>query len=201
LAARPLAAQWRIEAWLGDAWSARSTLTVGQANQPDLAVHAKWSTKPFAPTWVYSGRIAKWSGDAAWAFELMHHKIYLDNPTAEVQFFRVHNGMNFLLAERLWHKSGWEFGVGVGPVLAVPVSSVRGRIYDQSSGLLRSHYEFAGPGLQLNLARRLKLLPHAYGSLSLKLTATELHLSIVEGTAVTPNFAVHLQYGVSLQGK
>ena len=196
-----LGAQWRLEAWLGEAWSVPTPVTFTQFNQPKLRVNGDWSTRPFAPTWYYSGRIARWSGDAAWAFEYMHHKIYLDNPPPGVQFFRVTNGVNYLLGERLWRKRGWEYGVGAGPLYAVPVSSVRGVVYDNAHGIFHSQYELAGAVVQANLARRLRLLPFTFGTLSLKATAGYLHVHIANGHAVTSNFALHAQYGISLQTK
>jgi hypothetical protein len=197
----PAGAQWRLEAWLGQAWSVPSPVTFSQINQPAIRVNGDWSTRPFAPTWYYSGRIAKWSGDAAWAFEYMHHKIYLDNPPPGVQVFQVTNGVNFLLAERLWRKHGWEFGAGAGPLYAVPVSSVRRLVYDNAHGIFHSQYELAGAAVQANLARRLRLLPFTFGSLSVKATGGYLHVHIANGHAVTSNFALHVQYGLSLQSK
>ena len=201
LGAAPLSAQWRIEAWLGEAASAPSEVTFSQINQPEISAHATWSTKPFAPAWIYAGRIARWSGDGAWALEYMHHKIYMDDPPPEVGFFRVTNGMNFLLAERLWRRNGWEYGVGAGPILAVPGSNVRGVEYNNAHGFFHSQYELAGPGLQVNIGRRLRLLPFTYGSLALKATAAYLYLHIANGHAVTSNFALHAQYGLSLQNR
>ena len=194
-----MAAQWRVEAWLGEAWNAPSRVTFSQINQPVLTADGTWSTRPFAPAWIYAGRIAKWSGNRAWAFEYMHHKMYLDNPPSGVGYFQITNGANFLLAERLWSRSGWEYGVGAGPVLAVPGSQVRGLIYNNSHGFFHSQYELAGPGLQLNLARRLRLLPFTYGSVSLKATAAYLHVRIGDGHAATMDYALHFQYGLSLQ--
>ena len=131
----------------------------------------------------------------------MHHKMYLDNPPTPVQLFQVTNGANFLLAERLWRRNGWEFGVGSGVVMAVPGSAVRGLVYDNSHGFFHSQYELAGPGFQLNLARRVRLLPYTFGSLSLKATIAPLHLSIADGHATTIDYAVHLQYGISVQNR
>ena len=200
-AVAPLRAQWRLEAWLGQAWSAPSQVTFSQFNQPEIRVNGDWATRPFAPTWYYAGRIAKWSGSAAWAFEYMHHKIYLENPPPGVQVFQVTNGVNFLLGERLWRRRGWEFGVGAGPLYAVPVSSVRGLVYDNAHGIFRSQYELAGAALQANVARRIRLLPYTFGSLSVKATAGYLHVHIANGHAVTGNFALHVQYGLSLQSR
>jgi hypothetical protein len=196
-----LAAQWRVEGWLGDAFSLPTPATFSQVGQPDIHVNAHWSTRPGAPTWYYAGRIARWTGDAGWAFEYIHHKIYLDNPPADVEYFQVTNGVNFMLGERLWRRHGWEFGVGAGPLYAVPVSSVRGLVYNNAHGIFHSQYELAGLGVQGNLARRLRLLPFTYGSLSLNVTGGYLHVHIANGHAVTTNFALHVQYGLSLQSK
>lgn len=196
---RAAGAQWRSELWLGTAWNAPSRLTFDQLNQPELSVDAKWSTRPFDPAWVYAIRFSRWSGDAAWAFEYMHHKMYLDNPPPEVGYFRITNGVGFLLAERLWRRGGWEYGVGAGPVMSVPYSEVRGLPYDQGHGFFHSQYELVGPGVQVNLTRRLRLLPFTFGMVSLKATAAHLHTHIADGHATTWDYAVHLQYGLSLQ--
>jgi hypothetical protein len=201
LLAAPLQAQWRVEGWLGDALNAPTTVTFRQANEPPITAQALWSTRPFAPTWVYAVRFAHWKGAAAWAFEYMHHKIYLDNPPPCVAYFRVTNGVNFFLAERLWRRQGWEFGVGATPIFAVPVSEVRGLVYDNAHGIFHSQYELSGFGLQANLARRVRLVPFTYGTLALKATAAHLYLHIGDGHAVTDNFALHIQYGLSLQSK
>lgn len=201
LPALPAAAQWRVEAWFGDAWNARSPLTFKQAGEPDIKVTPDWSTRPWRPTWYYSGRVAKWSGDRGWAFHYIHHKLYLDNPPPEVIRFRITNGVNILLAERLWRKNGWELGLGAGPALTVPFSTVRGRSYGKSDGIWGSRYDLGGATLQGGVARRMKLLPYTYGSLTAKVTATTISAKIADGRATTMNYALHLQYGLSLQSK
>ncbi|MEP6589878.1 MAG: hypothetical protein ABJC19_01740 [Gemmatimonadota bacterium] len=198
----PLAAQWRLEAWFGDAYNARAPLTIHQDGQPDIKVNANWSTRPWRPTWYYSGRISKWSGSSAWAFEYMHHKLYLDNlPLPEVTAFRVTNGVNHLMVERLWRTKGWEYGVGAGPILSVPITTIRGKSYGKSDGIFGSRYELDGAVLSGNLARRLKLLPYTYGSLTVKATIGYLNLDVADGNATTMNYALHFQYGLSLQSK
>lgn len=198
----PLAAQWRLEAWFGNAINARAPLTIHQDGQPDIRLTADWSTRPWRPTWYYAARIAKWSGERGWAFEYMHHKLYLDNlPLPEVVAFRITNGVNHLLAERLWRSKGWEYGVGAGPILAVPISNIRGKSYGRAVGVFGSKYELDGAVITANLARRVKLLPFTYGSLSVKGTIGYLNVGVADGNATTMNYALHFQYGVSLQSK
>ncbi len=200
--AAPLAAQWRMEGWFGNAASLPTTLTLSQDGQPDIKVDAHWSTRPWRPTWYYSFRIAKWSGNRAWAFEYMHHKLYLDNPPMpEVIRFRITNGVNNLLVERHWRvKGGWELGVGAGPALAVPVSTVRGKSLSKADGIFDSSYELAGATALGTVAHRLKLFPYTYGTFAIKATVTPLSVSIAEGRGKLINYALHFQYGLSLQG-
>lgn len=177
-------------------------MTFSQLGQPDLSVLADWSTRPYIPAWVYAVRISPWSSGTAWAFEFMHHKMYLDNPPPGVRFFQITNGVGFLLAERLWRRRGREIGVGAGPILSVPGSTVRGLAYDNSHGFFHSQYGLVGPRFQASLGQRLRLLPFTHGLLSLKATAAPfLHLHIADGHATTSNFALHLEYGLSLQNK
>ena len=197
--AMPAGAQWRGEVWLGTAWSLPSGLTLAQANQPAISSDGSWSTQPYAPAWVYAVRVSRWSGDAAWAFEFMHHKMYLDNPPPGVAYLRLTNGVGFVLAERIWRSHGWEYGVGAGPVLGVPISRVRDLVYNNAHGFFHSQYELMGPGVQLNLGRRLRLLPFTYGMLAVKATAAHLHVHISDGHGTTSNLALHIQYGLSLQ--
>jgi hypothetical protein len=199
----PAGAQWRGELWLGDAWSLPTRLTISQINQPEISTVATWSTRPFVESvaWYYAFRVSHWSDNAAWAFEDMHHKLYLDNPPPGVAYLRVTNGVNFFLAERLWRRHGWEFGVGAGPVLAVPISEVRDLIYNNAHGFFHSQYQLAGPGFQVSLQRRMRLLPFTYGMLALKATAAPLYLDVADGHATTSNFALHVQYGLSLQSR
>jgi|CXWL01.1.fsa_nt_gi hypothetical protein len=199
LGAVPVAAQWRAEAWFGDAWNARAPITFRQDGQAEIKLTPNWSTRPWRPTWYYSGRIAKWSGERGWAFHYMHHKLYLDNPPAEITAFRITNGVNMLLAERLWRKNGWEFALGAGPTLIVPFSTIRGKTYGRVEGIFGSRYDLGAASIEAGVARRLKLLPYTYGSLTAAVTVTSISAKIADGRATTMNYALHLQYGLSLQ--
>ncbi len=199
--AAPLSAQWRLEAWFGDAWNAPTDLTLTQDGHPDIVVDADWSTRPWRPTWYYSGRVSRWSGNSAWAFEYMHHKLYLDNPPEDVIRFRITNGVNHLLIQRHWRVHGWELGVGAGPTLAVPVSTVRGESYGEANGIFGSRYNLSGGTVMATVARRVKLLPYTSGSFAIKTTLTRLDVPIANGRGKLDNFAVHFQYGLSLESE
>ncbi len=200
--ATPARAQWRAEGWFGDAWNVPTTLTLSQQGQPDIAIDADWSTRPWSPTWYYAVRISRWSGNTGWGFEYNHHKLYLDNlPQPDVTRFRITNGVNHLLAQRFWRRRRWELGVGAGPTYAVPISTVRNKSYGTRNGVFGSRYEFSGATVQGSIARRFKIVPYTYGSLTAKTTATYLNVPIADGHAKLMNYALHLQYGIGFQSR
>lgn len=196
--AAPVRAQWRLEASLGDAWSLPTTVTFDQAGLPAISQTGDWSTRPFKPTYYYTGEISHWSGTAGWAFDYTHHKIYLDNPVAGVQYFRITNGVNFFVGERVWKLGPFDYGVGAGPVMVVPVSSIRGQVYNHAHGIFGSQYEFGGGVLQGSIRRRLRIFSLLSGVLSVKATAAYLQVRINDGHARTVNLAIHAGYGISI---
>jgi hypothetical protein len=80
-----------------------------------LLQNAKYHTEPFNESPYYAWRLAKWSKNRAWEFELVHHKLYLSNPPAEVQHFEVSHGYNLITINRAWLLRGfiWRFGAGL----------------------------------------------------------------------------------------
>jgi hypothetical protein len=198
LVAAPLHAQWRLDAELGDAWSLPTSVTFDQAGLPAISQTGDWSTRPFKPTYYYTGDVSHWSGNRGWAFVYTHHKIYLDNPVAGVQYFRITNGVNFFVPERVWRWRGLEYGLGAGPVMVVPVSSVRGLVYNKAHGIFGSQYEFGGGVLQATLQHRFHVFWFLSGVASLKGTASYLRVHISNGHAQTVNLALHAGYGLSI---
>jgi hypothetical protein len=127
--------------------------------------------------------------------------MYLENPPAGVEYFRITNGVNFWMGERLWRRHGWEFGLAAGPVFLVPISKVRGQVYDKSDGIWGSQYELGGAVLSAEVERRVKLLPWVYGEVTVRGTASHLSANVADGKARMMNYALHLNYGLSLQSR
>jgi len=195
-----VAAQWRLDGWFGDAWSARTPLTFRQDGEPDIRVTPDWSTRPFTPTWYYGARIARMSGARGWGVEFVHHKLYLDNPPEpEVTRFWITNGVNSILAQRILPLGKQELSIAAGPTWGVPRSTVRGKTYSFTLGKEGGRYDFAGWTGQVGVTRRMKIGPHVYGVLGVKGTVSTLDVPIAGGRAATTNLALHVNYGLSLQ--
>lgn len=200
LTAPPAAAQWRLEGWFGDAWNARTPLTIAQEGEAVIRVTPNWSTRPWTPTWYYGARVSRWSGGSGWGVEYLHHKLYLDNPPApEVTKFWITNGVNIVLLERLLRVGKYELALGAGPTWVVPRSVVRGEEYDFTDNVFGSRYDFGGWTGAVGITRRVQVVPRVHGTLSVKATASLLDVPIARGRAETTNLALHVGYGISLQ--
>ena len=201
LAAAPLPAQvsWSAQLATGSAYSAPMTLAVRQAGAPELRVRARYSTRPFRDAPYYAYRFARWAsrGDGAraqaWELELVHHKIYLENPPAEVQHFEVSHGYNLVTVNRAARHAARTWRAGAGAVVSHGESTVRGRT------LQPVHYHLAGPALQLAADHRTTLGARLYLSLEGKLTAALARVPIAGGLATAPNVAVHGLVGIGVR--
>lgn len=91
----------------GYVYNRGQTLTVKQNGQDDIEFDAEFETKPFNNPMYYTMRIGRWQQAGAWEFELIHHKLYVDNLPPEIQKFEITDGFNLLLANRTWLMDGW----------------------------------------------------------------------------------------------
>lgn len=200
LAPRPAHAQarWSFELFGGTAHSFRTPLTLRQAGEPDVRVTARYSTRPLADAPYYAYRFARWSGGAGWEAELVHHKVYLENPPPEVQHFEVSHGYNLVTLNRAWLRGATVLRAGAGVVVARPEATIRGTRYEEG-GLFGDAYYLSGPTAQGAAGRRFHLAGGLSAEAEGKLTASYARIPIRDGRAVTPNVALHALLGLRYQ--
>lgn len=195
-AASAAEARWRLEAALGAAASLGSTLRVEQADAPPLELDARWDTRSLEGPLYYAVRLARADARGAWALRFVHHKAYLENPTAEIERFSVSHGYNLLTLERSFAAASVDLWVGAGLVVAHPESTVRGQTLEETGGLLGGGYYVTGPtaalaaGRRLRLGARFALVPEA------RFTLSRARVPVVGGEASAPNAAFHFLVGL-----
>jgi len=200
LAAGPVAAQspasfWTVEALSGSAASVGATLTVRQEGDPDIRHAARWATRPFRQPIYWAARLGRSSQRGGWEIELIHHKIYLENPTPEVSQFEITHGFNIATVQRTWIRRGWILRAGAGAVVAHAQSRVRGLSAGRGDDEV-DRYELAGPAFQIGVGRRFRFTRRFFGTLEGKATYGHARVSVARGKASTGNFAVHGLFGV-----
>jgi hypothetical protein len=191
----PAQSQVELQAFLGSSVSLPSPLSITQAGQPDLSFTAHWATRPWLDTWYYAGRVGLWSGDRGWLFDFTHHKIYLTSGPAEVQKFRITNGMNLFTVSRGWRRGLWSYAVGAGPVVTYPVNTVRGRKLGSGRGFLGGYF-LSGANLMASATRRFPVTSGIFVSLDGRVSTTYVRVPVAGGHASVPNAALHFHAGL-----
>jgi hypothetical protein len=198
-----LEAQWGVEAFLGTAASAPSTLTIRQQGQPEIRFTAHWATRPITSSTApyYAIRISRWWGRwGAWVDDL-HHKIYLTNTSTLVENFEVTYGYNLFSLGAGYRVGHWSFLAGTGPVITNPTSTVRGLTKEHDGGILDTGYFVDGVQLQLGVNRRFRVASIFFFSADLRGSIAWANVDVVDGTADVPNYAVHFLVGVGVGKK
>jgi hypothetical protein len=197
LAARPAAvrAQVELQAFFGSSVSLPTPLTITQAGEPDLHFTAHWATRPFLDTWYYGGRIGVWSGNRGWLFDFTHHKIYLTNRPAEVQRFRITNGMNLFTVGRGFRRGLFSYAIGAGPVITFPINRVRDRRLSGDRGFWGGYF-LSGANLMASATRQFPVAEGVFFSLDGRVSASYVRVPVAGGHASLPNVALHFHAGL-----
>lgn len=194
----PARAQLELQAFLGSSVSAPTPLSISQRGLPDLDITAHWATRPWLDTWYYAGRIGLWSGNRGWLFDFTHHKIYLSNPPAEIQKFRITNGMNMFTLSRGFRRGRLSYALGAGPVVTFPINRVRGQKLQSGRGFLGGYF-LSGGTLMASATRRFPLTAGLFFSLDGRMSATYVRVPVADGHASVPNLALHVHAGLGYQ--
>jgi hypothetical protein len=195
-------AQVEIQAFLGSSVSLPTPLSITQRGEPDLHVTAHWATHPWLDTWYYAGRVGLWSGDRGWLLDFTHHKVYLTNGPAEIQKFRITNGMNMFTISRGFRRGLLSYAVGAGPVITFPINEVRGRKLAGKRGFLGGYF-LSGGHVMASVTRMLPVAEHVFLSLDGRVSASYVRVPVAAGHAGVPNVALHFHVGggFSLAGR
>ena len=186
----PAAAEWRLEALTGTAHNFTTPLTLRQTGQPDFRMDAHYGTRPFTGAPYYSARVSWWKGSSGWEVQLLHHKLYLDNPSPEVSHLEISHGYNLVTVNRAWERWGLLLRGGAGFVYTFPETTVRGRKRPVLG------YDFSGFTAAAAVGGRWPRASRVSLSGELRLTFTWADIPVFEGEADVPNRALHFLAGL-----
>jgi hypothetical protein len=194
------AADWTVEASLGAAHNLTTPLTLRQSGFEPLRLQAWYETRAFQPPLYYAARLTRWKGDRGWAMELVHHKLYLQNPPPQVAAFSISHGYNLIAVEHRWRAECGLFGLGVGAVVAHPENTVRGMRLSENRGLFRAGYYVAGPALVALAGRSKALGERVFAVAEIKLLASQSRVPVAQGHANVSHVSLHGSFGLGWRG-
>ena len=195
-AARPAAAQtFQLDLMGGTAYNVPTPLTIRQTGFADIHFTAHYDTKPLGPyAPYYSWRLSVWNRrhTSGWELQQVHHRIFLSNTNADVQFFAIHFGYNYILAGHAWAWRGFEVHADGGVIVPSPQNTVR------NLTLPPTPYRVSGVGAALAVGHHLVLTPHLYLLAEGALLAGHTTVPVVAGSASVPNVGLHVHLGVGI---
>jgi hypothetical protein len=190
------------ELFTGSAWSVPLPLTVITSGQRSRTI-ARYGTRPFEDAPYYSYRVGRQPTTGAGAeLELVHHKLYLENPQPPVEHMEISHGYNLAMANVAGPGWGWQWRFGIGVVVAHPEGRVAGHDISGARTALGGGYHVAGITTQLAVGRRYALRPGRTQLLAIpeaKLTASWARVSTNSVTLTVPNVALHALGGLGVR--
>jgi hypothetical protein len=165
-----------------------------------VRLHARYRTRPFADAPYYSYRLGHaWRPGRAVEVELLHHKLYLENPQPPVERFEVTHGYNLPTVSEVWPARGWQLRLGLGLVVAHPEGRIAGRAVGVGRTLLGGGYHIAGVTAQTALGRRYALGRSRVAMTAapeVKLTASWARIPLPQGRLSIPDVSLHALGGI-----
>jgi hypothetical protein len=186
----------------GTAWSLRTPLIVRQPGAPRVRLRARYSTRPWRDAPYYAYRVGHGSAQRAIEAELVHHKLYLENPAPPVERFEVTHGYNLATANARAPAGRWQLRLGVGLVVAHAEGRIAGAVLGRRRTFLGGGYHIAGATAQLALGRRYDLgrgTTTAFATPEAKFTASFARIPLEQGSVLVPNVAVHALAGLGVR--
>ena len=179
-----------VELFGGSSYSFKTPLTVQQDGQPDIEVSPAWETRAFEESPYYAIRLGLAHKRPVWELQFLHHKIYLSNPTPELQRFEISHGLNLVTVNRVFPVGLVDLRVGAGAALAHSESIVRGQFEGGTGGLFEG-YHLTGPVLMGGAGMQWFLLGGLYAAVEGQLTVVWVSVPVANGRARTTNIALH----------
>ena len=186
----------------GTAWSARTPLIVRRAGTAPVRIRARYHTRPLADAPYYAYRLSRGSPTHAVEAELLHHKLYLENPAPPIERFEVTHGYNLAMANVRAPAGRWQLRVGLGLVVAHAEGRIAGATIGRGRTLLGGGYHIAGATTQLAIGRRYALgrgTTAAFVAPEAKLTASMARVPLDVGSVLVPNVAAHALAGLGVR--
>lgn len=195
------ASAWGAEVFTGTALHLPMPLTV---ELPERRAHfrARYSTRPFSGAPYYSYRLGhSWGSGSAVEAEMLHNKLYLENPRPPIERLELSHGYNQPTVNVVWPDGRWQFRVGLGLVIAHPEGKIAGRPVSGGRTLLGGGYHIAGVTLQAALGRRWVLSGERLkvtAAPEVKLTASWASIPLERGRVTVPDISLHALGGLGV---
>jgi hypothetical protein len=190
--------RWSFELHGGEVYNLPLPLTIRQQGYPDIKLTAHYSSEPLILPLYADSRLIRWQNGKSWELEFLHHKLYLDNTTAEIQKFSISHGFNMIMVNRGFNRKAYQYRAGVGIVLTHPESVIRGQAFGDATNDWDLGYFISGPVANLSVGKQFRLNNRFYMNAEAKTTLAYINVEVADGNAEVINIAFHLVLGIGV---
>jgi hypothetical protein len=187
---------WSFELNGGEVYNIPMPLTIRQNGYPELKLTARYFTEPLTLPVYWDMRLGRWKNNKSWEFEVIHHKLYLENTTPEVQKFNISHGFNMLMVNRGFDQKNFRYRAGAGIVLTHPESKIRDKEFGNTTDDWDMGYYISGPVVNLSISKPIRLSDRLFVNAEAKTTFAYGSVQVAEGHADVFNLAFHLLLGI-----
>ena len=185
-------ADWSFAVLIGDAYNFDSHTRIEHETLGNVSLTGDYDTRGLEGPLHYAWRVSRWDDDCGWELQLLHHKIYLQNPPPGIESLSISHGFNIVTINRAVDYRGWTLRGGLGPVVTHAEARIAGTSYD-------GPYEIAGAAALMGAGRKIDFGMHL--RLLAEVSATfgyiEAHPDGAPDLELTiRNPALHAQVGV-----
>jgi hypothetical protein len=190
--------QWTFEFQSGGAYNAPMPLKISQQGYPNIKLTANYHTEALTLPVYMDVRLGRWQNHRSWELEFIHHKLYLDNTTSEVQKFNLSHGFNMVFLNRGFNQKTFRYHAGIGIVITHPESKIRGKDFGDSENTWDLGYYLSGPVINLAISKPIWLGNRFFINTEAKTTFAYTSVKVAQGRADVFNLAFHLILGVGV---
>jgi hypothetical protein len=189
---------WTFELLGGEVYNVPMPLIIRQDGYPKIQLSARYHTEPFTLPVYWDLRFSRRHNNKSWEFEAIHHKLYLQNTTPEVQKFNISHGFNLFMVNRGFEQKTVQYRAGAGIVLSHPESNIRGQEDGDSVDDLDLGYSVSGPVLNLAIGKSFQLTKRFFMTTEAKTTFAYSSVKIGQGHADVYCLTFHLLLGLGV---
>lgn len=186
-----------VDVLLGAPANVTVPVTVHQRGYANVSFDAAFRSEPLKPPVYWALRVRLVRAGSAWAVELHHDKLSLDDPPSVVQAFEISHGFNLVTLQHTRRIRRLDVGGGVGGVVAHPEIVVRDRRLPASEGGVGGGYHVVGPAVLASVSRTVTLTRRLAAVLEGRATLAPVKIPIADGHVRFTHVAFHLLVGLS----
>lgn len=189
--------KWTFEFFYGGfVYNVPMPLNIKQNGEKDIRITAKYASETLNLPVYWLWRFGRWSGNASWEVEVIHHKLFLKNRPEEVENFDISHGFNLLNINRSRKYQEFIFRAGAGVVMAHPENTIRGKRLDEHEGIFNMGYYISGPTINLGISKHFNFSKKLFLSTEIKTSVSYANVPINDGNANVYNTAIHFILGL-----